>query len=223
MPAILHSAVIPLLFDFGDETVLVFGGGPVGARKARRFAHEASVVVVSPTFEAADYGGAALVRARPTPEEVPGWIRRVDPALVVAATDDAGLNGTIERAAADRGRLVNRADGTRGRGARSVVLPAIARDGPVVVGVGTGGRSPALSAYLRDRIAGEIEGAGAMAKLTAELREELAEAGLSASRRRDALRRVVENSEVWTALDSKRSNPRQIAADVVADATGDSP
>jgi len=40
--------VIPLFHDFTDETVLVFGGGPVGARKARRFAAEADVVVVSP-------------------------------------------------------------------------------------------------------------------------------------------------------------------------------
>ena len=28
--------MIPLLHDFADERVLVFGGGPVGARKARR-------------------------------------------------------------------------------------------------------------------------------------------------------------------------------------------
>ncbi len=40
--------MIPLLHDFADATVLIFGGGPVGARKARRFAREATVVVVSP-------------------------------------------------------------------------------------------------------------------------------------------------------------------------------
>ncbi|MDR9382052.1 MAG: NAD(P)-dependent oxidoreductase, partial [Natronomonas sp.] len=48
--------MIPLYHDFTDETVLVFGGGPVGARKARRFAREAAVVVVSPEFAADDYG-----------------------------------------------------------------------------------------------------------------------------------------------------------------------
>ncbi|PSP38537.1 siroheme synthase [Halobacteriales archaeon QH_10_70_21] len=45
--------MIPLFHDLGDETVLVFGGGPVGARKARRFAREASVVVDDPTVNEA--------------------------------------------------------------------------------------------------------------------------------------------------------------------------
>ncbi len=49
--------MIPLYHDFSDETVLIFGGGPVGARKARRFAAEARVVVVSPEFGNRDFGG----------------------------------------------------------------------------------------------------------------------------------------------------------------------
>ena len=40
----------PLFHDLRGETVLVFGGGSVGARKARRFATESRVVVVSPRF-----------------------------------------------------------------------------------------------------------------------------------------------------------------------------
>ena len=39
--------MIPLVHDVGGETVLVFGGGTVGARKARRFAREARVVARS--------------------------------------------------------------------------------------------------------------------------------------------------------------------------------
>ena len=35
-------------------------------------------------------------------------------------------------------------------------LPAVARRGPVVVAVGTGGSSPALASHLRDRIAAEL-------------------------------------------------------------------
>ena len=214
--------MIPLLHDFTDETVLVFGGGPVGARKARRFATEARVVVVSPDFAAADFGDAALIRARPTPDAVPDWLSRVDPALVVAATDDADLNEAAETAARDQGRLVNRADAAGERPARSVVLPAIARDGPVVVGVGTGGRSPSLSAHLRDRIQDEVDGAGEMARLTAALRTELADRELSADRRRAALRAVLANRDVWTALDSGGSNARQLAENVIDNVTGDS-
>ena len=73
--------MIPLYHDFTDETVLVFGGGSVGARKARRFAEEARVVVVSPDFEGTSgFGDAELVRARPSPEDVEAWMdSAVDP------------------------------------------------------------------------------------------------------------------------------------------------
>jgi len=214
--------MIPLLHDLADETVLVFGGGTVGARKARRFATEASVVVLSPAFADVDFGGAALVRARPQPADVSAWLSRVDPPLVVAATDDAALNETVATVARDQGRLVNRADVAGERAAGSVVLPAIARDGPVVAGVGTGGRSPALSAHLRDRIQDEVEGAGEMARLTADLRASLRERDLPADRRRAALRAVLTNRDVWTALDSGGSNARQLAEDVIDNVTGDS-
>lgn len=213
--------MIPLLHDFTDETVLVVGGGPVGARKARTFATEARVVVASPCFEAADYGGADRVRERLEPDDASDWLARFDPALVVAATDDPALNAALATAARDRGILVNRADAAGDRPAGSVALPAVARDGPVVVGVGTGGTSPALAAHLRDRIAGEIAGAGAMADLTADLRAALAERGVPPDRRHAALRAVVSDDEVWTALDTGASNARQLAETVIRDVTGE--
>jgi hypothetical protein len=123
------EAMIPLYHDFNDEAVLVFGGGPVGARKARRFAREASVVLVAPALPADDYGGADAVRAAPGPADVPGWFDRVEPALVVAATDDGDVNGAVARVARDRGLLVNRADEAGSRDAGSVVVPATVRDG----------------------------------------------------------------------------------------------
>lgn len=212
--------MIPLLHDLADETVLVFGGGPVGARKARTFGHEADVVVCSPRFDGGDFGGAALVRARPDGDAVAGWLERVDPALVVAATDDGDLNATIAGLARGQGRLVNRADVSGDRPPKDVAVPAIARDDPVVVGVGTDG-NPAVSVHLRDRIEETIAGAGAMAELTAGLREALADA--PADRRHEALRAVVASDAVWTALDSPGSNARQVAWTVIEDATGDTP
>ncbi|ESP88760.1 NAD(P)-dependent oxidoreductase, partial [Candidatus Halobonum tyrrellensis] len=102
--------MIPLLHDFTGETVVVFGGGRVGARKARRFAREARTLVVSPDFADADFGDADLVRAAPAPDDVAGWVERAAPALVVAATDDDAVNAAAERAAREASALVNRAD-----------------------------------------------------------------------------------------------------------------
>jgi len=214
--------MIPLFHDFDDETVLVFGGGPVGARKARRFAREASVVVVvGPALSADDYGGAETVRAAPAPGDVPGWFDRVDPALAVASTDDSAVNGAVEAAARERGVLVNRADQSGGRDAGSVVVPATVRDGGVSVAISTGGASPALARELRERIEAEIEGAGKLAAATAEVREELKASGVEPQRRRAAVRAAVQSPAVWKDLGTGGSKPRRIIDAVVESTLGD--
>lgn len=206
--------MIPLLHDFTDSTVLVFGGGAVGARKARRFAREACTIVVSPEFDDEEaFAGAQLVRTAPRPMDLPAWFDRATPALVVAATDDTELNGAIEREARERGVLVNRADEHGGREPGSVVVPATVREEPVIVAISTGGTSPALSKHLRERIEPELEGAGAMAELTAELREELRP--LAPEVRREAIRSVIETPAVWKDLRSQGTKRPQVVADVI--------
>ena len=213
--------MIPLLHDFTGETVLIFGGGPVGARKARRFGAEADVIVVSPDFADREFGGAERVREAPDADGVVAWIERTDPALVVAATDDAELNAAAETAARERGALVNRADDHGEQAAGNVVVPATVRDDPVVMAVATGGHSPALSKHLRESFEAEFAGAGAMAELTGDLREELKRTDMSAAERRAAVRTVVRSDRVWKALDSGSPNAYQVAADVIGYQPGD--
>jgi len=213
--------MIPLYHDFTDETVLVFGGGSVGARKARRFAREASVVVVGPELPADDYGGAETVRAAPDPADVPAWFERVDPALVVAATDDPDVNEAVARAADERDVLVNRTDRSGGRDVGSVVVPATVRDGEVTVAVSTGASSPALARELRTRIEAEIEGAGELAAATAEVREELKGRDVAPDRRRAAVRAAVQSPRVWKDLGTGRSKARRTVDTVVDAALGD--
>ncbi|TKX60184.1 bifunctional precorrin-2 dehydrogenase/sirohydrochlorin ferrochelatase [Halorubrum sp. SS7] len=218
----------PLYHDLAGETVAVFGGGAVGSRKARGFDEAARIVVVSPEFderlrtfadgdrsESADGPSVELVRAAPDPEAVPDWINRLGPALAVAATDDAAVNAAVESAALDRGILVNRTDVSGGRDPGSVVVPATVEDDPVTVALSTGGTSPALAKALRERIEAEIEGAGAMATLSGEIREELKAAGVPPAKRREAVRRVVRSRGVWKGLQKGRSNGRQEADTVI--------
>jgi precorrin-2 dehydrogenase/sirohydrochlorin ferrochelatase len=207
--------MIPLLYDFTDATVLIFGGGPVGARKARRFAREARVLVVSPDFADRSFGGADLIRAAPAPDDVAGWLERTAPALVVAATDDAAINEAVVAAARDRGVLVNRADRSGERDPGSVVVPATVRDDPVVVAVATGGRAPALSKHLREELEDTLAGAGEMARVCAGVREELKAREIAPRRRREIVTGVVNSPEVWTALRTGASNSRQVIEDVL--------
>jgi precorrin-2 dehydrogenase/sirohydrochlorin ferrochelatase len=222
--------VIPLLHDFTGQTVLVFGGGPVGARKARRFAEEARVVVVSPEFCERSFdpettrhpdAGVEFVRAAPAPEDVPEYLDRASPALVVAATSVASVNEAAARAARERGVLVNRADRSGGRAAGSVVVPATVRDDPVLVALATGGTAPALSKHLRERVEADIDGAGAMAALVGDLRSELKARDVPPDVRRDAVRRVIAADTVWKHLGGDGNKARQLAEGVVADALGD--
>ena len=218
--------MIPLLHDFRGETVLVFGGGPVGARKARRFAREAEVLVVSPAFADRDFGAAELIRAAPEPEtngegtddgDVTAWLERTDPALVVAATDDEEVNAAVEDAARARGILVNRADESGERDPGSVVVPATVREDPVVVSIATGGTAPALSKYLRRELEETLSGAGEMAALCAALRTELKSRDISPERRREIVTDVVNSPDVWTALRDGTTNTRQVIEDVLGD------
>ena len=218
--------MIPLLHDFAGSTVLVFGGGSVGARKARRFAREARVVVVSPAFAGETFGGAERIRAAPAPADVPEWFERVEPALAVAATDDERMNDAVARTARERGVLLNRADrsatGTGDSDGASasvgtVVVPATVRDDPVLLAVATGGTSPALSRYLRERFETEFAGAGAMARLSGELRERLREEGVSPGERRAAIRVVVRSERVWKALGDGGPNATTEATAVISD------
>jgi precorrin-2 dehydrogenase/sirohydrochlorin ferrochelatase len=213
--------MIPLYHDFASERVLVVGGGVVGARKARRFAAEADVVVVSPGFADADFGGAERVRSEVTPADVPGWFDRVDPVLAVAATDDDAVNARVESDARDRGVLVNRTDTHGERDPGSVVVPATVRDDPVVVSIATGGASPALSKHLRERVESELEGAGAMAALTGALRDDLQARDVDPKRRRNVVRAVVRSPDVWTTLRTGNAYPRQLIDDVLADVAPD--
>ena len=222
--------MIPLFHDFRDESVLVVGGGSVGARKARRFAAEADVTVLSPEFGDREFGSADLVRTAPGPDDAEDWVARVDPALVVAATDDESVNAAFADAARDAGALVNRADESEsasesddgeGRGADSVVVPATAGEDPVTVAVSTGGQSPALSKYLREQVESAFAGAGEMAELTGEIRTELRASGTPPADRRDAVRAVVRSEPVWKALRTGDANPRKRAEAAVRRAVGD--
>ncbi|WP_181686234.1 precorrin-2 dehydrogenase/sirohydrochlorin ferrochelatase family protein [Halorhabdus salina] len=215
--------MIPLFHDFDGERVLIFGGGRVGARKARRFAREAETFVVSPTYTDAEFGAADRIRAAPDQSAVEMWFDRVAPALVVAATDDEPLNEAIETVARDRGVLVNRADQSGPRDAGSVVVPATVRQDSVVLAIATGGQSPAVSRILRERLENEVyvQQAEELARITGALREQLREAGVDPETRRQAIRDVVKGDRVWKALDSSGSNGQEVAADVISDVIGD--
>lgn len=207
--------MIPLFHELSGARVLIFGGGRVGARKSRRFAREADVVVLSPTFADADFGRSDLVRANPTPDDVEDWIDRAEPMLVVAATDDETLNAAIEAAAREREVLINRVDRSGVHEPGDVVVPATYRDDPVVVAVSTSGTSPALSRYLRQRFEEDFAGVGGVATATGAVRDSLNAESLDRDTRRELLRRLVGDERLWRAARTDREDATDVARQLV--------
>src|SRR3984885_10371750 len=139
----------PVSLDVSGRSCLVVGGGPVAARKARTLLEcGAAVTVIAPSLsdemevlagqleqvERRAYAGGDADRFR----------------LVVTATGRPEVDGAVHDDAEAAGVWVNSADD---RAHSSFILPAVHRDGPVIVAVSTSGLSPGLSSWLRARLA----------------------------------------------------------------------
>jgi precorrin-2 dehydrogenase / sirohydrochlorin ferrochelatase len=210
----------PVVLHVGGRKCLVVGGGSVAARKARGLlAAGARVTVVAPVVNDAVVSltvgarGAAAGSGHPSPsEEAPtlgierrpyeaGEAARYD--LVATATGRPEVDRAVVADAVAAGVLVNSADGAS---PGTIQLPAVHRDGPVTVAVSTGGASPALARWLRDRAAASIPpGVATIAVLLDEARVAMRQAG------------VATESVDWTAVLDQQVAPL-VAAGRIDDA-----
>jgi siroheme synthase-like protein len=165
----------PVSLDVSGRYCLVVGGGRVAARKARGLLEcDAAVTVIAPSLSP---DMEALVPRLRGVERRP--YRQGDAApfrLVVTATGLPEVDGAVHADAEAAAVWINSADD---RAHSSFILPAVHRDGAVTVAVSTGGLSPALSSWLRDRLSAQCgEGVGALAQLLGEARARLIRAGM---------------------------------------------
>jgi precorrin-2 dehydrogenase / sirohydrochlorin ferrochelatase len=128
---------------------LVVGGGPVAAQKAAALlACGAEVHVV------AEEVGPDVRALAVTWEERSYSLGEVsDYRFVVAAADSAATNAAVFEDGEAAGVWVNSVDDPDHC---SATLPAIMRRGSLMVTVSTGGRSPAIASWLKERLATEI-------------------------------------------------------------------
>lgn len=148
------SARYPVMVDLAGRPCLVVGGGAVATRKVLGLlAAEARVTVRSPELSAAL---AELAAARRI-----SWERSAYAALgvaddgrpwslVLAATDDAAVNGRVVADADAVGAWANDASDPTGG---PVAIPASWRTDPVTVAVSTGGVHPGAARWLCDQAA----------------------------------------------------------------------
>ncbi|GAB4256457.1 MAG: hypothetical protein Kow0092_02480 [Deferrisomatales bacterium] len=164
----METNLYPLFLRLQGKPCVVVGAGGVAARKVEALlAAGAAVTLVAPEAveELAARARAGKLR----------WLRRpfrgadLDGAvLAFAATSDDEVNRSVAEEAARRGVWVNVADGPD---RCDFQVPAAVRRGPVGVAVSSGGCSPALAAWVRDRVAEQLpRGVDLLAPLARELR-----------------------------------------------------
>jgi len=135
--------------DLRGRDCLVVGGGRVATEKVHGLLDcDAEVTVVAPELEPELVDLPVQIVRRPfSRSDVVGRF------LVVAATNDRSVNADVSSAARERETLCNVADDPE---LCSFILPAIVRRDPIVVGVSTGGASPALAQRIRSDVADMI-------------------------------------------------------------------
>jgi precorrin-2 dehydrogenase/sirohydrochlorin ferrochelatase len=143
----------PVNLIVAGRRCVVVGAGRIAARKIDALlTADAEVHVVAP-------GLGDQVRAWRDEQRITVDERSFEPSdlddawLATAATDDAAVNHAVFEAGAERRVWVNSADDPDNC---SFTLMSVIRRGDLVVTVGTGGRSPALAAWMKERFSEEL-------------------------------------------------------------------
>lgn len=135
----------PVLLCLEGRRCVVVGAGPVGLHKVRGLVEAgAETVLIAPDPPADGYSENVEIVPRFFTED-----DLIDTFLVIAATDDVQTNQRIAAVAQARSVLVNVVDNAD---LSDFTMPAIFRNGDLVVAVATGGVSPAVAVMVRDDI-----------------------------------------------------------------------
>jgi precorrin-2 dehydrogenase / sirohydrochlorin ferrochelatase len=201
--------VLPLLLDVRGKRVVVFGGGEVGLRKARFFAREATVTVVSNTFVPGFVSvgdGVKIIKAEIDPLHAE-LIDQSD--FVVIATGDRELNDRLESRAKESGKYCNRADGVS-----TFLIPSVVERRNFLVAISTLGRSPAMSRFLKSMVERELgDEMSSMIDLQEELREKAKYVIQDQASREKFLWDVLSDPDIWDAMVTDPALAREIAFD----------
>ncbi|HPZ32622.1 MAG TPA: bifunctional precorrin-2 dehydrogenase/sirohydrochlorin ferrochelatase [Methanoculleus sp.] len=197
------------MLDLTGRRVLIFGGGGVGARKAAHFEHEAEVTVISRSFSPR-FDGLSVRRHETDLASLPddAIVELLDGAfLAVAATPDPALNNRIGRLCASAGVLFNNAAGKPG----DVIIPSVVRGRNYLIAISTGGKSPAVSRYLRMRLESEYADLDRMIDLQEEMRSILRETEPVQAERTRTLWKILLDDEIRELLALDYGRARELA------------
>ncbi|MEM2933461.1 MAG: bifunctional precorrin-2 dehydrogenase/sirohydrochlorin ferrochelatase [Halobacteria archaeon] len=206
--------LFPLILNFEDKKVVIFGGGKVGERKAKFFSKLARVSIVSREFtpsikKMAKNGTVELIQvdlSRNNIEELEGLVK--DAFLVIAATNDSKINDEVEEIANKYNKLLNKVDDPE----TQVLIPAIVKKGDIFIAISTLGKSPAMAKYLRKMLQQQITLKHArMVKLQTIIRSILKQKKGDQKSRGKILNSILKDREIWLALEKSYKKALDLA------------
>ena len=163
----------PIFLQMEAKPVLLVGGGHVALEKIGKLVEAgAAVTVVAPELIAPvrafiDDGRARWVARPVAPGDTEGY------ELVMIATDNGAVNRAVADEARGRGILVNAADDVANC---DFILPSLVQRGGIAIAASTGGTSPAMARWLRERLEDFLSAdVAALAELLAEVRRDMRE------------------------------------------------
>jgi precorrin-2 dehydrogenase/sirohydrochlorin ferrochelatase len=161
----------PIFLDLRDKNVLVVGGGKVAERKILNLLrYGCRIHVVSPELTSQLEKLIVEEKIQHIPEQSLNQAMS-EAFMVIAATDDAVVNGQIASRAKEKGLLVNAVDQPRDC---NFIMPSIVKSGDLQIAISTGGKSPALAKKTRKELQALFGSEyGSLVKLLGMLREEV--------------------------------------------------
>ncbi len=196
------------------KTVLIFGGGNIGEKKAKKFLQaNSTVIVVSKDFtdglkRLSRQGKLKLVEAKLEIDSpsIASLISKSD--LVIAATNDPTLNENFVNEARKRGILVCAVDMPS---INDFNIPAIAHIGEIRIAISTGGKSPAMARILRKRVEEIITKEDVLQVELQHYARNLVKFHIPDEKaRRDVLYKIIQNSSIKQLL--KEGNLKEAEA-----------
>ena len=183
---------LPIFYQIKQRSCLVVGGGAVAARKVSLLRKAgADVLVVSPQLcdELEHLKSSGKIRHLQREYQSKDL---EDCVLVIAATDQPGINERISAEASSQKLPVNVVDNP---GLCSFIMPSIIDRSPVQIAVSTGGSSPVLARLIRTRLEGLIPAAfGKLGALVEGFRDQVKAAFPNVEQRRNFWETILEGT-----------------------------
>ncbi len=185
-------AYFPMFIDLNDENCLIVGGGSVALRKVQVLLdfgariHLVAKTISEEIREIAKGTDRLFLEERFfEPDEAQGY------RLVVVATNDNDLNKRISEICNLRSIPINVVDDKE---KCSFIFPSYLKSGDIVGAFSSGGKSPCLTQYLRDKMRDSITPEiGQINDKLGEIREQLKETCPDEKERKRMLKKIVDD------------------------------